>query len=93
MQQAIEEGFILDVRRNYSAYSAAFRLGERLQEDPRVDSKQARRALARWLSLHPTNVAQKVELTMALGWSKRDRSEGKVRHTAKICSWMLRASG
>ncbi len=62
MQQAIEEGFILDVLRNYTAYGAAFRLGERLLDDHRVDSKEARRALARWLSLHPTNVAQKVEL-------------------------------
>lgn len=28
----------------------------------RVDEKSAKRALAKWLSLHPTNVAQKVEL-------------------------------
>jgi type I restriction enzyme R subunit len=62
MQQAIEEGFILDVLRNYTAYHTAFKLGEKLAQDHRVDSKQARRALAKWLSLHPTNVAQKVEL-------------------------------
>ena len=61
MQQAIEEGFILDVLRNYTAYNTAFRLGEQLNDDQRVDSTQARRALAKWLSLHPTNVAQKVE--------------------------------
>jgi type I restriction enzyme R subunit len=62
MQQAIEEGFILDVLRNYTAYNTAFKLGEQLKDDHRVDSKQARRSLAKWLSLHPTNVAQKVEL-------------------------------
>jgi type I restriction enzyme R subunit len=61
MQQAIEEGFILDVLRNYIAYHTAFKLNQALQDDRRVDSKQARRALARWLSLHPTNVAQKIE--------------------------------
>ncbi|MGE4345402.1 MAG: type I restriction endonuclease subunit R [Geoalkalibacter sp.] len=62
MQQAIEEGFILDVLRNYTSYKVAFRLGQAFKEDKRVDAKQAKRNLAKWLSLHPTNVAQKVEL-------------------------------
>lgn len=61
MQQAIEEGFILDVLKNYTAYKVAFKLSETIKDDKRVDSKTARRSLARWLSLHPTNVAQKVE--------------------------------
>ncbi|HEX8614158.1 MAG TPA: type I restriction endonuclease, partial [Telluria sp.] len=64
MQQAIEEGFILDVLRNYTSYNVAFRIGAEFAEsdDARVDEKSAKRALAKWLSLHPTNVAQKVEL-------------------------------
>ncbi len=62
MQQAIEEGFILDVLRNYTSYKVAFKLGQLFKEDKRVDAKQAKRNLAKWLSLHPTNVAQKVEL-------------------------------
>jgi type I restriction enzyme R subunit len=64
MQQAIEEGFILDVLRNYTSYKLAFRIGSDFQgsADRRVDSKAARRKLAKWLSLHPTNIAQKVEL-------------------------------
>jgi type I restriction enzyme R subunit len=61
MQQAIEEGFILDVLRNYTAYNTAFKLGQAIEDDKRVDSKQAKRSLAKWLSLHPTNVSQKVE--------------------------------
>ncbi|QFY89804.1 type I restriction endonuclease subunit R [Magnetovirga frankeli] len=61
MQQAIEEGFILDVLRNYTAYKTAFKLGQALEQDERVDSKQAKRSLAKWLALHPTNVGQKVE--------------------------------
>ncbi len=61
MRQAIEEGFILDVLQNYTSYNVAFRLGEAIKDDKRVDSKTARRALARWLALHPTNVGQKVE--------------------------------
>ncbi|EIW17358.1 MULTISPECIES: type I restriction endonuclease subunit R [Pelosinus] len=64
MQQAIEEGFILDVLKNYTSYDVAFRIGSQFDEsaDKRVDEKSAKRALAKWLSLHPTNVAQKVEL-------------------------------
>ena len=64
MQQAIEEGFILDVLRNYTHYKVALRIGSAFTagEDKRVDSKAARRKLAKWLSLHPTNIGQKVEL-------------------------------
>jgi type I restriction enzyme R subunit len=64
MQQAIEEGFILDVLANYTSYTTALRVGTRFTEgdDRRVDKKSAGRALARWLSLHPTNIAQKVQL-------------------------------
>ncbi len=62
MQQAIEEGFILDVLKNYTSYDVAFRIGTEFAADERVDEKSAKRALAKWLSLHPTNVAQKVEL-------------------------------
>lgn len=64
MQQAIEENFILDVLSNYTSYNVAFRIGSEFakHKDERVDEKYAQRALAKWLALHPTNVAQKVEL-------------------------------
>jgi len=50
MQQAIEEGFILDVLLNYTGYKTALRLGTRFDEcaDRRVDKRSAGRALARW---------------------------------------------
>lgn len=60
-RQAIEEGFILDVLKNYTPYETALRLGNQGVNDKRVDKKMARRALARWKSLHPTVVSQKVE--------------------------------
>ncbi|THG82982.1 type I restriction endonuclease subunit R [Pseudomonas sp. A-1] len=62
MQQAIEEGFILDVLRNYASYQVAFKIGSEFVDDKRVDEKSAKRALAKWLSLNPVNVGQKVEL-------------------------------
>jgi len=60
-RQAIDEGFILDVLENYTHYDTAYKIGENNLDEKRVDSKQARRALARWMSLHPTTVSQKVE--------------------------------
>lgn len=61
MRQAIEEGFILDVLENYMPYSVAVKLNQSLEKDKRVDKKYARRSLAKWISLHPTNVGQKVD--------------------------------
>ena len=61
MRQAIEEGFILDVLKGYVPYQTAFNLGEQIVHEKRVDGKAARRTLAKWMTLHPTNVTQKVE--------------------------------
>ena len=60
MRQAIEEGFIMDVVQGYVSYKTAFNLGMELVEEERVDGKAAKRALAKWMTLHPTNVTQKV---------------------------------
>ena len=59
MKQAIEEGFILDVLKNYVTYDTFFKLAQTGSEDPHVERKKAARALARYLVLHPYNVAQK----------------------------------
>ena len=61
MRQAIEEGFILDVLQGYLPYKTAFNLAEPARDGKRVDGKAAKRALAKWMSLHATNVTQKVE--------------------------------
>src|SRR5690606_36595154 len=74
-RQAIEEGFILDVLRNYTPYEQALRLGDQGLNDKRVDKKFARRALARWKSLHPTIVSQKVEFI--------------IDHFSKNIAWLL----
>jgi type I restriction enzyme R subunit len=61
MRQAIEEGFILDVLQGYLPYKTAFNLAEPAKDGKRVESKTAKRALAKWLNLHATNVTQKVQ--------------------------------
>ncbi|WP_431025626.1 type I restriction endonuclease subunit R [Halomonas sp. H5] len=62
MRQAIEEGFILDVLRNYVTYGTAWKLAHPDAEDQEVDSKKASRTLAKWVRLHPYNIAQRVEV-------------------------------
>ncbi len=64
MRQAIDEGFILDVLRGYVSYKTAYNLGLEVTEEDRVDGRAAKRALARWMNLHPTNVTQKVQFIM-----------------------------
>ncbi|SDB30315.1 type I restriction enzyme, R subunit [Flavobacteriaceae bacterium MAR_2010_188] len=62
MKQAIEEGFILDVLKNYTTYKTYFKLSKEIEDDPKVNKKQASRAIARFMSLHPHNLAQKTEV-------------------------------
>jgi type I restriction enzyme R subunit len=62
MRQAIEEGFIFDVLKSYTTYATYFRLLKSCEDDPSVERKKAARALARFLKLHPHNIAQKTEV-------------------------------
>ncbi|MDD2624874.1 MAG: type I restriction endonuclease subunit R, partial [Candidatus Riflebacteria bacterium] len=62
MRQAIEEGFILDVLQNYTTYELYFKLTKAIEEDPNLNKKKAVKAIARFVSLHPHNLAQKTEI-------------------------------
>ncbi len=62
MRQAIEEGFILDVLANYTTYQTFWKIEKATEDDPEYDAKKARRAIARFVSLHPHHLAQKAEI-------------------------------
>jgi type I restriction enzyme R subunit len=62
MRQAIEEGFILDVLANYTTYTTYWKVAKAVADDPEYDTRKARRAIARFVSLHPHNLAQKAEV-------------------------------
>lgn len=63
MRQAIEEGFILDVLKNYTSYKVAYNLALKMQEaDAEVDSKKAKVKLNQWVRLHDYNISQKVQV-------------------------------
>lgn len=62
MRQAIEEGFILDVLQNYMTYKAYYELEKAIDDDPELQGRKAQRRVARFASLHPTAIEQKVEV-------------------------------
>jgi len=64
IKQAIQEGFILDVLKNYTTYRTFFRLTKAIEDDPEVNKKKAATAIARFVNLHPYNLAQKTEVMM-----------------------------
>src|SRR5699024_3461610 len=62
MRQAIEEGFILDVLRNYTTYELYFNLTKAIEDDPQLNKKKASKSIGKYVSLHPHNLAQKTEI-------------------------------
>ncbi|MDP3744855.1 MAG: DEAD/DEAH box helicase family protein [Methylotenera sp.] len=63
MRQAIEEGFILDVLKNYTNYKVAYHLAMRIaSSDEEVESKKAKVKLNQWVRLHDYNISQKVQV-------------------------------
>ncbi|MEZ4601217.1 MAG: DEAD/DEAH box helicase family protein [Syntrophotaleaceae bacterium] len=62
MRQAIEEGFILDVLKNYTTYDLYFKLTKAIEDDPLLNKKKAAQAIGKYVSLHPHNLAQKTEV-------------------------------
>lgn len=63
MRQAIEEGFILDVLKNYTNYKVAYNLAMKIAaSDQEVESKKAKVKLNQWVRLHDYNIAQKVQV-------------------------------
>lgn len=62
MKQAIEEGFILDVLQNYVTYKTYYRINKAIEDDPELETIAAKRKIAKYIELHDTNIAQKVEI-------------------------------
>lgn len=63
MRQAIEEGYIIDPLTGYVPLKTLTRIEDESEEaDARlVDERRAKRKIAKWRSLHPTNVMEKAK--------------------------------
>ncbi len=86
MRQAIEEGFILDVLANYTTYETFFHLEKRLADDPAYETAPARRAIARFVTLHEHNLAQKAEIVVEHFRRHVERKVGGHAKAMVVCS-------
>lgn len=64
MGQAIAEGFIMDVLTNYSTYTMWAEVRDELGRTEEVDQSAAVTDMVRFVRLHPTSIAQKVEVVV-----------------------------
>ena len=62
MKQAIEEGYILDVLQNFTEYDTMFKLNKEIDEDPEMKTDDAKKQITRFIELHETNIAQRIEV-------------------------------
>ena len=64
MRQAIEEGFILDVLKNYTTYKTYYKIAKSEENDPEFNKRKASRAVRQFESLHPHNISQKTAIML-----------------------------
>lgn len=75
MKQAIEEGFILDVLKNYTTYQMAAKIAQKNEDsgaDEEIDIRKGTKSLINFVELHPTNIASKVAVIL-------EHFEGRVK--------------
>ena len=64
MRQAIEEGFILDVLKNYMTYKMYYKIVKNIPDDPELDTVAGVRAIQKYETLHPHNISQKTTIML-----------------------------
>ncbi|MFQ8977746.1 MAG: hypothetical protein ACLR5T_01740 [Veillonella sp.] len=64
MQQAIDEGFILDVLKNYMTYNTYYKIASLVDVDIELDSAAGMKAIRKFQTLHPHNITQKTAVML-----------------------------
>jgi type I restriction enzyme R subunit len=62
MKQAIQEGFILDVLKNYTPVSSFYRLTKAVEGDPLFDTKKAQKKLRKYVESNAHAIREKAEI-------------------------------
>ncbi len=62
MKQAIEEGFIKDVLKNYTTYASYYKIIKTVENDPEFDNKKAQKKLRSWVERQPETIHQKAAI-------------------------------
>jgi type I restriction enzyme R subunit len=64
MKQAIQEGFILDVLKNYTPVTSYYKLVKTVEADPEFDTKRAKKKLRRYVESHDHAIRLKAEIVV-----------------------------
>jgi type I restriction enzyme R subunit len=80
MKQAIEEGFILDVLKNYTTYERYLHILKTASEDKVVEGKKASRPLLKYVDLHHLNLQNKAKIIVE---HFREHTQPKIGGLAK----------
>ncbi|HEY9161717.1 MAG TPA: type I restriction endonuclease subunit R [Desulfomonilia bacterium] len=62
MKQAIQEGFILDVLKDYTPVESYYRLAKTVEDDPLFDANKAQKKLRRYVESHEHAIREKAEI-------------------------------
>lgn len=62
MKQAIQEGFILDVLKNYTPVASYYKLIKTVEGDPEFDTKRAKKKLRRYVESHDHAIRLRAEI-------------------------------
>lgn len=62
MKQAIQEGFILDVLKNYTPVNSFYRLAKTVENDPLFDIKKAQKKLRKYVESNKHAIREKAEI-------------------------------
>ena len=62
MKQAIEEGFIMDVLKNYTTYASFYKVIKTVNGDPEFDQKEAQKKIRAYVESRPETIRQKVAI-------------------------------
>jgi len=80
MKQAIEEGFILDVLKNYTTYRTFFELLKKIEDDPEFNKKKAQRLLIGYVEKHDHAINEKAKIMVE---HFMDKIQGNIDGKAK----------
>ena len=62
MKQAIQEGFILDVLKNYTAIDSWYKIAKKVEDDPMFDKKRAQKKMRSFVEGNPDVIAKKAAM-------------------------------
>jgi len=82
MKQAIQEGFILDVLKNYTPIDSYYRLMKKVEDDPMFDKKRAQKRLRAFVENNEYTIAQKAEM-MVEHFHEQVIAKGKIGGQAR----------